>query len=114
MDGEVEEVDDEYGEKMTGTKSTKILTETEWHVVILSSLARGLTDIRREFTIRLQSCALAEFIAVAETAVMSADDASAQGKGEGELWTRLQATKAGLDKLVKFFGEQSSPMHQTS
>ena len=69
MDGEVEEVDDEYGEKMT------------------------------------------EFIAVAETAVMSADDASAQGKGEGELWTRLQATKAGLDKLVKFFGEQSSPMH---
>ncbi len=44
----------------------------------------------------------------------SADDASAQGKGEGELWTRLQATKAGLDKLVKFFGEQSSPMHQTS
>ena len=68
MDGEVEEVDDEYGEKMT------------------------------------------EFIAVAETAVMSADDASAQGKGEGELWTRLQATKAGLDKLVKFFGEQSSHM----
>ena len=64
MDGEVEEVDDEYGEKMT------------------------------------------EFIAVAETAVMSADDASAQGKGEGELWTRLQATKAGLDKLVKFFGER--------
>ena len=53
MDGEVEEVDDEYGEKMTGTKSTKILTETEWHVVILASLARGLTDIRREFTIRL-------------------------------------------------------------
>ena len=64
MDGEVEEVDDEYGEKMT------------------------------------------EFIAVAETAVMSADDASAQGKGEGELWTRLQATKSGLDKLVKFFGER--------
>ena len=64
MDGEVEEVDDEYGEKMT------------------------------------------EFIAVAETAVMSADDASGQGKGEGELWTRLQATKAGLDKLVKFFGER--------
>ena len=38
----------------------------------------------------------------------SADDASAQGKGEGELWTRLQATKAGLDKLVKFFGEQNA------
>ena len=29
--------------------------------------------------------------------------------GEGELWTRLQATKAGLDKLVKFFGERIPP-----